>query len=250
MQSMFTCCARAVAHSSCSQTQPTVSSSLYSHHSLYSCAVHHFSATRNSLTRGVSLKHLRTLRAPDPRPPFRTRCTHPMLRATVQYTILAQLVWNNLCHSGCADCGRSMPGEKPRCRRKATHFCCAVVVRRASCGLQRQAGECEVQARRRSLSHGKGAQHSRLLRARSVALVVVDLRPGQGRCLSERPLSFRARPLCDVPVAASNAKPASRITRDAGAPARSLSLGWGHSTQACLAQAPCRTGRGQPMPCR
>ena len=62
-------------------------------------------------------------------------------------------------------------------------------------------------------------QHSSwLLRARFIALVVVGSSPLKRHCTGERPFSFRARQLCDVQAAVSNAKPASRVSRGAGAP--------------------------------
>ena len=42
---------------------------------------------------------------------------------------------------------------------------------------------------------------------RGAGLVVVGPYPIQGHCTGERPLSFGARPCCNVPAAASNAKP-------------------------------------------
>ena len=56
---------------------------------------------------------------------------------------------------------------------------------------------------------GKGAKHSRLLRARRAALVVVGFGTTKRRYTSERLLSFGARLWPDVPAAASNAKPAA-----------------------------------------
>ena len=43
---------------------------------------------------------------------------------------------------------------------------------------------------------------------RGAGLIVVGPYPIQGHRTGERPLSFGARPCCDVPAAASNAKPA------------------------------------------
>ena len=89
------------------------------------------------------------------------------------------------------------------------------MVRRASCGLQRQAG-CRVctQAHAPALAvSGEEAQHSSLLRARRAALVVVGLGSIEGRRVGGKPLSFGARPWCDVPAAASNAKPAAACER-------------------------------------
>ena len=54
-------------------------------------------------------------------------------------------------------------------------------------------------------------------RARHVALVVVGPGAKRGHCACERPLSFSARPWCSMPAAASNAKPAPRVSRSAGA---------------------------------
>ena len=60
---------------------------------------------------------------------------------------------------------------------------------------------------------GEEAQHSRmLLRAHLTALLVVGPFLIGGRLTGERPHSFGARPWCDVLAAASNAKPAPRIT--------------------------------------
>ena len=53
------------------------------------------------------------------------------------------------------------------------------------------------------------AQHSSLLRARRATLVVVRLGRIRQCCPGGRLLSFGTRPWCDVPAAASNAKPAA-----------------------------------------
>ena len=52
--------------------------------------------------------------------------------------------------------------------------------------------------------------------------------PANGCCAGERPLSFGARPWCDVPAAASNFKPAPRGSRGAGASVLAVS---GEETQ-------------------
>ena len=52
------------------------------------------------------------------------------------------------------------------------------------------------------------AKHPNLPHARRVALVVVGLRTIEGRCTGGAPLSFGARPLCDVRAVTSNAQPA------------------------------------------
>ena len=63
--------------------------------------------------------------------------------------------------------------------------------------------------------------------AHRAALVVVGLSRMQEHCLGGRPLSFGARPWCDVPAAASNAKPAPRVSRGAGELALSVPGGVG-----------------------
>ena len=45
-------------------------------------------------------------------------------------------------------------------------------------------------------------------RARRATLVVVGLHTMKGHCAGERPLSFGARPWCDVRAVTSNVKPA------------------------------------------
>ena len=54
----------------------------------------------------------------------------------------------------------------------------------------------------------------------------------EGHCADERSLSFCARPWCVVPAAPSNATPAPRVSRSAGALC-SLSLGRRRSSRAC-----------------
>ena len=113
-------------------------------------------------------------------------------------------------------------------RREASLLRRAPVVRRASCGLQRQASAaCHARARHlRSLSLRRRRSTQACSRARRAALVVVGPCTRKGHCAGERPLFFGARPWCDVPAAASNAKPAPRVTRRARACARCL-LGGG-----------------------
>ena len=59
----------------------------------------------------------------------------------------------------------------------------------------------------RCLSVG-GAVRKLAARARRVALVVIGPCTKYGQCTDKRPLSFNARPWCDVPAAASQNKPA------------------------------------------
>ena len=111
---------------------------------------------------------------------------------------------------------------------------------------------------RRRMSLGAGApvlavsweeaQHSSLLlRARRAALTVVCPCLKEGHGAGERPVSFGARPWCDVHAAIPNAKPASHVSRGAGAPKLAVS---GEKTQhsSSCTRAPCRAGCGQPMP--
>ena len=69
-----------------------------------------------------------------------------------------------------AGCGRSCTMKGALHRREASLLRRAAVVRRASCGLQRQASAAchAAQARRRFAVSGEEAQHSSLLRARAV----------------------------------------------------------------------------------
>ena len=61
------------------------------------------------------------------------------------------------------------------------------------------------------------------MRARRAALVVVSLCLMEGRCASEKPPSFGLRLWCVVLVPVSNAKPAPRAFRGAGAPEIAIS---------------------------
>ena len=87
---------------------------------------------------------------------------------------------------------------------------------------------------------GGGETRELAARARRAALAVIGLRAMKGHCTGGRPLSFGARPWCDVRAVASNAQPAFACTRRA--PLRWLSLGRWRNTQACRARAPCRAG--------
>ena len=118
--------------------------------------------------------------------------------------------------------------QKALRRREASLLRRAPVVRRASCGLQRQASAACLARRSARCARclwGGGAALELASRARRAALVVVGSCL-ERHCAGERPLSFGARPWCDVPAAASNSKPAPRVSRSAGA-LRSLSLGGG-----------------------
>ena len=89
---------------------------------------------------------------------------------------------------------------------------------------------------------GEEAHHaSWLLRARRAALVVVGMYAVEGRCTGERPLSFGARPWCDLPAAASNSKLA---VCEAQVRVRSVSLGKRLSTLASCARASYRSRSG------
>ena len=70
---------------------------------------------------------------------------------------------------------------------------------------------------------GGGVARKLTTPARRGALVVLGNHFVEGRRAGERHLSFGVRPWCDVLAAASNAKPAPRVSRGAGAPALSVS---------------------------
>ena len=70
---------------------------------------------------------------------------------------------------------------------------------------------------------GGGAARGLAERARHDVLVMVALRPLEGHGTSERPFSFGARPWCDVPAAASNARPAVALHARVGNCFRCLS---------------------------
>ena len=70
---------------------------------------------------------------------------------------------------------------------------------------------------------GGGAARELAIRARRGALVMLGRCFVEERHAGERHLSFGVWPWCDVLAAASNAKPAPRVSRGAGAPALSVS---------------------------
>ena len=74
--------------------------------------------------------------------------------------------------------------------------------------------------------YGVGAALEVAACARCAGLVVVGIWRTKRHFLGKRPLSFSARPWCDVPAAASNANQ-RRVSRAAQARRRSLSLGVG-----------------------
>ena len=93
-------------------------------------------------------------------------------------------------------------------------------MQRGSCCLKHQASAAWLVRHRRVGARylwGGGAALELASRARGAALAVI------GSCLvercrtGERARSFGARPWRDVPAAASNSKPAPRVSRDAGA---------------------------------
>ena len=92
---------------------------------------------------------------------------------------------------------------------------CETVLRRACRGFQRAPGLCVcthaiVPLRALSL-WGGGAGRALVARARRAALVGAAPCIVRGRCTSERPLSFGARPCFDVLAVASHVKQAARL---------------------------------------
>ena len=99
------------------------------------------------------------------------------------------------------------------------------------CNVQATASNAKpaqlVTRRTRTRAHcvwAEGAALGFAVRARHAALVVVGPCDTAGRCASERPLSFGARQWCEVPAAASSAKPAPLIMQRKSAGAHCL---WG-----------------------
>ena len=86
----------------------------------------------------------------------------------------------------------------------------AAVVRRTSCGLPESAvvRVAHASAPLRSLSLGRRrSTQACCARSRRAALLVVNQRTRLGYRTFDRPLSFRTRPWCDIPAAASQNQP-------------------------------------------
>ena len=79
-----------------------------------------------------------------------------------------------------------------------------------------------------------GAALELALRARHAALIVVGSYHMKGHRAGERPLSFDARPWCNAPAAASDAKPAPLVSRSARVPALAVSGGGGAALELAL----------------
>jgi len=88
------------------------------------------------------------------------------------------------------------------------------------------------------------AKHASLLRAGRAALVTIGLRTMRGHITSGRPLSFGARPWCEVRAVSSNAQSAfawhTRKRYYGGC------LSGGGETRKLAACAPCRAGCDRP----
>ena len=69
---------------------------------------------------------------------------------------------------------------------------------------------------------GGGPARKLSARARRVTVILVRPFTAKEHCAGKGPLSFRARPWCDMPATASNAKPAPHVTRRRRAGARCL----------------------------
>ena len=111
-----------------------------------------------------------------------------------------------------AGCGRFRSCERALYRRKASLLRCKTVVRRVSCGLQRQRKASLRVARPRAplrwLSFGK-RRSTRTRRVRTPCRAGCDPPRHYDRTMHRRRHpSFVARPWCDVPAAASDAHPA------------------------------------------
>jgi hypothetical protein len=117
-------------------------------------------------------------------------------------------------------------------------------VRSAACQLlpptpsQRRVARA-AQARRCSLSFGRRRSTQAFFFCARCLMVVVGPYPAKGRCAAETSLCFGARPLCDVPAAASNFKPAPRCS--CGARAWTLAVSGDeaqHSSLLCVRAVP------------
>ena len=96
-----------------------------------------------------------------------------------------------------------------------------------------------AQARRCSLSFGRRRSTQAFFFCARCLMVVVGPYPAKGRCAAETSLCFGARPLCDVPAAASNFKPAPRCS--CGARAWTLAVSGDeaqHSSLLCVRAVP------------
>ena len=177
----------------------------------------------------------------------------PAPRVTQRRRACARCLWGG----GAAlelSCARAVPRwlwsvsclESATCRREASLLRRAPVVRRASCGLQRQASAACHAAQRalRSLSLGR-RRSTRACCARAPCCAGCGRPMPTRRALRRREASLlRRAPWCDVPAAASNAKPAPRVTQRTRTCARCL---WGGGAALELvARAPCRAGCGRP----
>ena len=122
------------------------------------------------------------------------------------------------------------------------------VVRRPSCGLQRQASAAGLARRRRACARclGVETQHSSLLCARRTALVVIG--PYENiRALRRRVASLHRRAPVVRRVSCGLQRQASAPALGGeGAPALAV-LGRRRSTRACCSRAPCRAGCDRPI---
>ena len=88
---------------------------------------------------------------------------------------------------------------------------------------------------------------SLLLRARFIALVVVDPSPLERHCTGERPFSFGAHPYCATCQLGLPTSSQRRVSCVAQARLQSQPLGRRRSTQACCACAPSSASCGRLM---
>ena len=121
----------------------------------------------------------------------------------------------------------------------------AAVVRRANCCLPETESAGLRVARARACHYagclsGGGAARERAARACHAAVVLVGLCSINGHCTDERPLSFAARPWCDVPATATQNQPAFASHAWARHCARCLS-GGGAARERAM-HAPCHAG--------
>ena len=141
-------------------------------------------------------------------------------------------------HAPCrADYDQPAPYRRALCRREASLLRRASVVRRTSCGLQREASAAchAAQGRRRSLSLGRRRSTRAFYCARAVPRWLWSAHVLKQVTALVRGLAPSARVRCATCQLRVLAPSKRRVSRGAAVPARlrSLSLGRGRSTRAC-----------------
>ena len=160
-----------------------------------------------------------------------------------------------------ATCQLRPPTPNQRQRTEVAQGACCLLRRRSTRNLPTQAPRCVGYGRRRSCGSTPHCREAKLVRRTAIVrcascglrrrtgnyvfraarlLVAVGPRLTRGHHTSERPLAFGARPWCDVPAMATDAKPAAACQASAGA--RALAISGAEAQHASLLRAraaPC-----------